>query len=135
MTDITSKNLELDEVVGMMDSARLEAELDTLSDGLQISNDEESVQKLRELLQCPVCLEIPLPPIFLCKRGHIVCSACQDRTYYCPLCREEYSNTRSFVAEGLIENFTMKCKFRSQGCGEVLKGSAMVNHVKTCDYR
>ncbi|CAL8108442.1 unnamed protein product [Orchesella dallaii] len=90
---------------------------------------------VRKLIECPVCLELPLPPIYVCAKGHIVCNSCQARTYSCPLCRENYSTTRGFVAEGIIEQCMLRCKFADHGCPLTMRGSALVDHLDVCDYR
>lgn len=92
-------------------------------------------ETVRKLIECPVCLELPLPPIYVCNKGHIVCNNCQARTYACPLCREHYSTTRGFVAEGIIEKCILRCKHADQGCPLSMRGSAMVEHIEYCDYR
>ncbi|CAG7827124.1 unnamed protein product [Allacma fusca] len=107
----------------------------TLEEFISSLGDTSAGDDMRKLIECPVCLEIPLPPIYLCERGHIVCTECQDRTPNCPLCRGYYCKTRSFVAEGIVEKCTFKCKNAEQGCSVVLKGSEMVRHLKVCDFR
>jgi hypothetical protein len=94
--------------------------------------DEEGVRKL---IECPICLEIPLPPIYLCAKGHIVCNSCQSRTYACPLCRERYCNTRSFVAEGIVEKCYLKCRYSEGGCKVTMKGSELGDHLNCCEFR
>ena len=76
-----------------------------------------------------------MPPIYLCERGHIVCNACQEKTLVCPLCRDSFSGTRSFVAEGIVEKCTMRCKFAEQGCTEIMTGAQLMTHLKVCPYR
>jgi len=34
-----------------------------------------------------------------------------------------------------VESCLMKCKYREQGCPEVLKGGELGAHLKVCDYR
>ena len=53
-------------------------ELTTLnSKFLDTLEENDGGGDMRKLIECPVCLEIPLPPIYLCERGHIVCTECQ----------------------------------------------------------
>ena len=61
---------------------------------------------LSNVLQCPVCLEIPESrPIFQCRsNGHVVCQVCLpylEET--CPVCRARTGFTRCRVAENLLE--------------------------------
>ena len=47
---------------------------------------EESMS-LESELECPVCTEICLPPIYQCPEGHIICSTCRPQLDRCPVCR------------------------------------------------
>ncbi|OWR52558.1 Tyrosine kinase receptor Cad96Ca [Danaus plexippus plexippus] len=44
----------------------------------------ESLLNLDDLLQCPVCYEIPSGQIFQCNEGHHVCGRCKMRLDVCP---------------------------------------------------
>merc|ERR1712190_99643 len=50
----------------------------------------------RNLLECPVCLELAWPPkkIFQCREGHIICDTCKANPNLktCPMCRISFSN-------------------------------------------
>ena len=41
-------------------------------------------------LECPVCLEECLPPIFSCPVSHLICSSCRPKVEQCPECRAGY---------------------------------------------
>ena len=38
-------------------------------------------------LECPTCLEVAPPPLYMCQDSHLICSACRPRLDRCPLCR------------------------------------------------
>ena len=47
---------------------------------------EDLVGKLRDKVECPVCLELPRQsPVHVCPNGHVICAGCV-RTQ-CPTCR------------------------------------------------
>lgn len=92
---------------------------------------------VRELLECPVCFEIPLPPIRLCVEGHIVCNECRGRTKgICPLCRGPNSQARNLLAEGIVARIKTSCKYAKFGCGFTGKLTELRDHwERECDYR
>ncbi|XP_041974465.1 uncharacterized protein LOC121729866 [Aricia agestis] len=65
----------------------------------------ESLLNLDDLLQCPVCYEIPTGQIFQCNEGHHVCGRCKMRLDVCPVCRALFFGTRNYAMEELIANF------------------------------
>ncbi|XP_047535371.1 uncharacterized protein LOC125069825 [Vanessa atalanta] len=65
----------------------------------------ESLLNLDDLLQCPVCYEIPSGQIFQCNEGHHVCGRCKMRLDVCPVCRALFFGTRNYAMEELIANF------------------------------
>lgn len=56
-----------------------------------------------ELLQCPVCFELPNGAIQQCEQGHAVCQNCRRKLTNCPVCRGLFYGTRNYVMEELIE--------------------------------
>jgi transcription elongation factor Elf1 len=49
------------------------------------------IEKLKELLECPICFESVSKsgPLKQCKNGHMVCGSCLPKlTNGCPVCRE-----------------------------------------------
>ncbi|CAH0722535.1 unnamed protein product, partial [Brenthis ino] len=65
----------------------------------------ETLLNLDDLLQCPVCYEIPSGQIFQCNEGHHVCGRCKMRLDVCPVCRALFFGTRNYAMEELIANF------------------------------
>nr|XP_016487783.1 PREDICTED: E3 ubiquitin-protein ligase SINAT3-like isoform X2 [Nicotiana tabacum] len=68
---------------------------------------------VRELLECPVCLNAMYPPIHQCSNGHTLCSGCKPRVHNrCPTCRHEL---------GIIPYYSKlkhesECSFRPYNC-------------------
>jgi len=52
----------------------------------------EAITQKEVDLQCPVCLLVKPPPLYKCKREHLICSECFSRVHNkCPTCRGGYS--------------------------------------------
>lgn len=66
----------------------------------------DALPDLDDLLQCPVCYEIPTGQIFQCNEGHHVCGRCKMRLDVCPVCRALFFGTRNYAMEELIANVT-----------------------------
>jgi len=89
-------------------------------------------EKLRDRLECPVCLQVPRSgPFYECKNGHIVCKDCA--TNQCPLCKLGMGPRKSLVAETIIEIIPHYCKF--DGCGQKFSGDVLEGHEKVCPHR
>ena len=77
------------------------------------------VKKLRQLVECPVCLSMPREgPVPCCVKGHIVCCPCLNRLrgegrLGCPTCREPMGKGKSLLALVVIEEIQHEC--RNQG--------------------
>jgi len=73
-----------------------------------------------ESLDCPGCLKtIKDPPIYLCEKGHGLCSTCREQLKAedksCPLCRGKLTDTRSLAVENFLEKLPkIRCKY--DGC-------------------
>lgn len=63
----------------------------------------ETTEKLLDLMECPVCLEIPrCAPIFSCRNGHLICGQCQPKLECCPICRSPDVGIRNGFAEKFV---------------------------------
>lgn len=74
-----------------------------------------SLPDLDDLLQCPVCYEIPSGQIFQCNEGHHVCGRCKARLDLCPVCRSLFFGTRNYAMEELIANIKKLQAFKLGG--------------------
>ncbi|KAL9671876.1 hypothetical protein QQ045_009449 [Rhodiola kirilowii] len=71
---------------------------------------------VRELLECPVCLNSMYPPIHQCQNGHTLCSVCKPRVHNrCPTCRHELGNIRCLALEKVTASLELPCKFQRFG--------------------
>jgi len=95
---------------------------------------DDLASKLREQVECPVCLDVPMPgPVSVCPNGHLVCAQCKTRTKTCPTCRAKMQGGRSLLAETVVENLEHKCKY--EGCEVMLDLKVHREHLQECLYR
>ncbi|XP_003708183.2 uncharacterized protein LOC100876261 [Megachile rotundata] len=57
---------------------------------------------LEELLQCCVCLDIPDSMVLQCSNGHLICDSCRRRLELCPICSQQFIQTKCLLAEDII---------------------------------
>ena len=63
----------------------------------------ETTEKLLDIMECPVCLEVPRSaPIFSCRNGHLICGTCQPKLDCCPICRSTDVDIRNGFAEKFV---------------------------------
>jgi len=90
------------------------------------------VEKLKDKVECPVCMEIPRAgPVPVCPNGHVVCQVCMRGT--CPTCRVHMGTGKSLLAITIIENIEHKCKF--DDCEEYFHVDIVEEHIKVCPHR
>ncbi|KAK1277376.1 E3 ubiquitin-protein ligase SINAT3 [Acorus gramineus] len=91
---------------------------------------------VRELLDCPVCLNAMYPPIHQCSNGHTLCSACKPRVHNrCPTCRHELGNIRCLALEKVASSLDLPCKYQSFGCGGIYPYYSKLKHEAQCTFR
>ena len=70
---------------------------------------EDLVGKLRNKVECPVCLEVPTKaPIYVCSNGHVVCEHCTREQ--CPTCRSSMVRSNNILALTVVENIDHQCQ-------------------------
>jgi len=138
---------QLQQEKAKVEEIKLKAEEDKLKveeDRLKVEEERVRVEKLSKVLQsqveCPVCLTLPREDkaVPCCPRGHIVCSACRDKSIRqgkldCPTCRVPMGQGQSLLALTVIENVQHECGH--QGCGMKLNLDKIKEHEETCDWR
>ena len=59
---------------------------------------------LRDLLECPVCMEtIKSVPVYQCANGHVICKGCIAKLNNCPICRNDSELRRSLKLEDIVQ--------------------------------
>ena len=73
-----------------------------------------TVGQIREILECPVCLEPPASvPIYTCDDGHILCHCCHQRFTNCPTCQTKLEDKRCLVSEKIVSEIFDKVRIEA----------------------
>ena len=93
-------------------------------------------QKIISLLECPICLECVLPPIYQSQNEHLICKNCCFRTTLCPVCQATLSAlaVNNLQLGKLANIFHFGCKYVVNGCQWKSILFMRVEHEKTCEY-
>lgn len=90
---------------------------------------------LKKALECPICNEVPLAPIYTCSSGHTICGRCRNEMR-CGICNEDMRNTsRNATVEMIVASSSFWCKYLADGCPAVVKGSEYRDHAASCEFR
>ncbi len=93
-----------------------------------------SAEELKKALECPICEDVPLAPIYTCSSSHTICGQCRIGLE-CALCGEDLANSRNKAVELIVASSSFWCKFLSDGCPLVIKGADYRAHAQECDFR
>ncbi|XP_057655990.1 uncharacterized protein LOC130893701 isoform X1 [Diorhabda carinulata] len=96
-------------------------------------NTIDNSDLLRRTLECPICTEYMVSSIFLCERGHHICSNCKILNN-CPSCQGVIKDARNFALEDLAEHVSLCCVFKEKGCRYRGNISNISEHEKNCNY-
>eukprot|EP00388_Colpodella_angusta_P004408 GDKJ01014580.1.p1 GENE.GDKJ01014580.1~~GDKJ01014580.1.p1 ORF type:complete len:285 (-),score=49.98 GDKJ01014580.1:65-919(-) len=89
-----------------------------------------------ELLECGLCLDLMIPPIFQCEDGHTFCNTCKEKLTTCPVCRSSVINIRCRALEKIVETIgEVECRFAKYGCKSVVPYFEKKNHEAKCQHR
>ncbi|KAD3336825.1 hypothetical protein E3N88_32344 [Mikania micrantha] len=95
-----------------------------------------ATSSVRDLLECPVCLNAMYPPIHQCSNGHTLCSGCKPRVHNrCPTCRHELGNIRCLALEKVAASLELPCKYKSYGCVGIYPYYSKLKHESQCVFR
>jgi hypothetical protein len=125
------------------------------------SKDEPENEKTHGILECPICLELPVKPIYQCSNGHLICKLCHSKVKLCPVCRAPLSSTtplRNLTAEHFLDTIdnndtasqykealpsgrstamaSLLCKYKEHGCSlKPRTNGELIQHQIECKYR
>lgn len=107
---------------------------ETIEDNGNEEDDENGLvdYELMKELECTVCFEYMLPPIYQCLTGHSLCLTCKTSVESCPTCREEFKNTQNFTLAQVINHLTYPCK--NKRCKFTTKAKDIRKHEATCIF-
>lgn len=118
---------EIMEIIGNNDSLLLKGKEKLEKEKIPVPDNDLLLE-----LECPVCSEYMLPPIFMCATGHSICSCCKPKVSSCPSCRKHITNGRCFILENLTLKVNFPCKNRDIGCQFVGTADIMKTHQSQC---
>lgn len=95
---------------------------------------QKSNDKLLKEMECLVCYEYMVPPIFLCTRGHSICGTCKNTKGIarCPMCQANVTNMRNFALENVTVATKYPCRNNDAGCKFMGNSINIRNHEKQC---
>lgn len=86
---------------------------------------------LREL-ECPVCMDYIIPPIYQCSTGHSICGECKLKISQCPTCFQEIGGSHNITLEKMVYQITYPCKYTEYGCDFFSKPIELKQHQNFC---
>lgn len=90
---------------------------------------------INEYLQCPICTEFAVTPVYSCENGHIICGICFEKVKKCNSCDKDLSPNGLVERILRMEGVRFPCRNSNFGCTQKIKPSDMKRHLSTCDYR
>ncbi|KAF2895791.1 hypothetical protein ILUMI_10393 [Ignelater luminosus] len=91
-------------------------------------------KQLLEELECPICKNHMIPPIYICPTGHSLCSDCKEKIKICAFCQSQIMNTRNYTLEKLTTRVHYPCKYVDIGCQEIFTSENIRHHEMSCTY-
>ena len=92
-------------------------------------------REVLEELKCPVCVEYMVPPIPMCQNGHNICNTCRQKVNQCPTCKEEFSQSRCWLLENVVQKIKFRCQYYKEGCEFVSTSQFIKSHEADCPHR
>lgn len=99
------------------------------------------VDKLCQMLECPLCFNVMTAAIYQCNNGHLICEACKEKAQLengsckCQTCGQAIGNTRNRALEELSTVVKLPCAFHSRGCRVEVFAHERAHHQSTCPMR
>lgn len=88
-----------------------------------------------DVLDCPICLELLISPVYQCNNGHVACSSCCNKLgNKCPSCSMPIGYNRCRAIEKVIESVKLPCLNIKYGCNESVSYNNRQDHEKMCIY-
>ena len=84
--DFKKKLKAKDEELNVLKREIIDKHADMMLYCVKVRRQDLLIQKLKDKLECPVCLDVPRnAPVPVCLNGHFVCQKCKRDS--CPSCR------------------------------------------------
>ncbi|KAL3277609.1 hypothetical protein HHI36_012951 [Cryptolaemus montrouzieri] len=87
-----------------------------------------------KIIECPVCFDYMVPPIYQCCGGHSICGECKSQVQQCPTCEKPFGETQNFAVESFTTFLTYPCKNSERGCDFLSPAKEIRHHEKLCIF-
>ncbi|KAK9881062.1 hypothetical protein WA026_014407 [Henosepilachna vigintioctopunctata] len=94
----------------------------------------ESNLEMLKIIECPVCFEYMVPPIYQCAGGHSICGDCKNKVQQCPTCEKSFGETQNYAVESFTSFLKYPCKNFEKGCEYLSPAKEIRKHEKMCKY-
>lgn len=88
-----------------------------------------------DLIECQVCLDPILPPVYQCKLGHLICSKCKPSLTRCPTCNDHIIDIRNTVMDKICDSLRYPCRNVETGCNEIICLRDKNSHEDNCRFK
>lgn len=95
---------------------------------------ESLEQSILNELDCPICFEAMVPPIYQCETGHSLCYKCKPMILECSFCKLPVKETRNYGLERITSRLKYNCKYRQFNCAFVSSASDIKQHEVLCKF-
>ncbi|XP_066989491.1 LOW QUALITY PROTEIN: uncharacterized protein [Macrobrachium rosenbergii] len=93
-------------------------------------------EELMKLFSCSGCQAIMAPPLYQCRKGHLVCNTCRfSLKQVCPVCKQRFAETTNLMMEQVCHLVKFPCKWSNRGCPEFHLPKARTDHEHFCIFR
>lgn len=102
-------------------------------------------ERVRNAMECPICLMLIMEPTCRCPNGHVICYSClnklrsMENAERCPMCRSpmalgpHVSCTAAKLTE-ITAWLKVACTYRPYGCEALVPLIAVADHESSCVY-
>jgi len=90
-----------------------------------------TIDYLRNRLECPVCLYTMEPPIYQCPEGHLICTTCKPKLKKCPECRVGYNTESNPFRFRLNDAADKRHRYAEKDAERLTETLAMLQRIKT----
>lgn len=111
----------------------------------QLDEIVELSDRIRQALECPVCMEVNANLECHCPNGHVMCSPClfqlslRESMDFCPMCRSPMSlnSIGQLTANRMmfaLAQVNVTCRYWKHGCRVLVCVKEMARHEADCRY-
>ena len=112
----------------------------SVENSVQLTNSG-CLSAMRQIAECPVCLQMPLGRVYICENSHPICDDCLPKVDKCPQGRCHYAKRRHGLRDRTMEKMIanldceVPCHWSNEGC--TFKGNVKraKRHKKQCCFR